>query len=105
MKNAERQKVGRKRTGTVEPAGAHADGSPRFRFRLRLGDGTKSERYDVPHGLDRKQAGAFVAGLQAEEDAHGKLRARSESARAFSQRMGASRTTWKAPMIGFLATS
>jgi hypothetical protein len=34
-------KGGRKRSGTIEAAGTHADGTTRFRFRLRLADGTK----------------------------------------------------------------
>lgn len=81
-------KGGRKRTGTVEPWGSHADGTPRFRFRLRLADGTKTARFDVPHGMNEEKARAYVAGLQLQEDAEGKLvaikrdreRARAEKA-------------------------
>lgn len=71
---------GRPRTGSLEPAGEHADGSPRFRFRLRLADGTKSERFDVPSGLSEAQARAYVTGMQAEEDAHGLLLASKQAA-------------------------
>jgi integrase len=70
----------RQRSGTLL-AGKNADGSARFRFRLRLADGSKSERFDVPQGMGEKQARAFVAGLQAEEDAKGALLAQRESAR------------------------
>lgn len=73
MGSVESRKGGRKRRGTLEPAGTHADGSPRFRFRLRLADGTKSERLNVPHGLNEEQARAHVAGWQADEDARGVL--------------------------------
>jgi hypothetical protein len=69
MKRVENQKVGRKRSGTLEPAGMHADGTPRFRFRVRLADGTKSRRFDVEHGLSEVQARAFVDLMQAREDA------------------------------------
>lgn len=64
---------GRPRTGTVETFGTHPDGSPRFRGRLRLGDGSKSDRFDVPQGMTEKQAKAWVAGIQAKEDAEGGL--------------------------------
>ena len=70
------RRSGRPRTGSLEPYGTHRDGSPRFRYRLRLADGTKSERFDVDPGLTETQARAFVAGIQAREDAHGLLLAR-----------------------------
>ena len=73
MSKVESPRTGRKRTGTLEAAGTFTDGSERFRFRIRLADGTKSERFDVPHGLDEKQARAYVASIQAQEDAHGGL--------------------------------
>lgn len=67
----------------VEAAGTWPDGSPRFCGRLRLADGTKSKRFDVPHGMDEKQARAHVAGFQAQEDVkHGLLDAKREIARA-----------------------
>ena len=64
----------RKRSGTFEhwPA-PWPSGAPRFRYRLRLADGTKSERFDVPEGLDEKKARAFVTSMQAQEDALGGL--------------------------------
>ncbi|MBX3205486.1 MAG: tyrosine-type recombinase/integrase [Labilithrix sp.] len=64
----------RKRSGTFErwptpwPSGA-----PRFRFRLRLADGTKTKHYDVEEGLDEKEARALVVLMQAQEDARGGL--------------------------------
>jgi integrase len=78
-----KKKNGRPRTGMLEPAGAWDDGSPRFRGRVRLGDGAKSERFDVPHGLGEKQARAYVASIQVQEDAQGLLlRRKREAARA-----------------------
>jgi integrase len=74
--------VARKRTGVVEPAGTWPDRRTRFRGRVRLADGTKSERFDVPQGMNEKQAKAWVAGIQAAEDVeHGLLRAKEERAR------------------------
>ena len=67
------RRAGPRRTGTLEPAGQSPDGTPRFRGRVRLGDGTKSDRFDVPRGLDEGQARAFVAATQAQEDANGLL--------------------------------
>lgn len=82
-------KTGRPRTGTLEPAGKHEDGSPRFRGRLRLGDGTKSERFDVPPGLNEKQARAYVANAQALEDASGAiLAAKRDAAREKAREAG-----------------
>ena len=75
-------RTGRPRIGTLEPAGMWSDGSPRFRGRVRLGDGTKSDRFDVPHGLDAEQARAYVTSTQAQEDANGLLlREKREAAR------------------------
>jgi len=65
--------TGKPRRGTLEPAGRWPDGAPRFRFRLRLGDGTKSQSFDVPQGLDEKKARTFVSGMQAQEDARGEI--------------------------------
>ena len=67
-------RTGPKRTGMVESAGTWPDGSERFRCRLRLGDGTKSRRFDIPKGLNEAQAKTQAAAWQAEEDVkHGLL--------------------------------
>lgn len=80
MGTVQPKKGGRPRSGSVEPAGRWEDGSPRFRVRVRLADGTKSERYDVPHAQDAK---AYAAYLQAKEDQHhGLLLAKQSHARA-----------------------
>lgn len=63
--------MARKRTGMLYPGGTWPDGSPRFRFRIRLADGSKSERRDVPQGMTEAQARMWIAGFQAEEDASG----------------------------------
>jgi integrase len=76
-------KMGRTRKGTLEPSGLWPSGAPRFRFRLRLGDGTKSRRFDVPEGMGAPAARKYIAGLQAEEDAKGGLlQAKREGERA-----------------------
>ena len=62
---------GRPRTGSLEVAGTWPSGAPRFRVRLRLGDGTKGKRYDVPEGLGEDAARKWAAAFQAEEDARG----------------------------------
>lgn len=62
----------------MEPAGTWPDGSPRWRCRIRLADGSKSQRIDVPHGKNESQARAHVATLQADEDAHGLLLKRKQ---------------------------
>lgn len=73
----------RARTGSLEPAGTWPNGKARFRFRLRLADGTKSERFDVPEGFDARQARAHVAKMQADEDVHeGLLAAKQERTRS-----------------------
>jgi integrase len=64
---------GRPRSGTLEPSRMSPDGAPRFRGRVRLADGTKSDRFDIPAGLDEKQARAYLGSMQAQEDAHGSL--------------------------------
>jgi len=67
----------------VEPAGASPDGRPRFRGRVRLADGTKSERFDVPAGMTDTQAKAWVADIQAKEDVeHGLLSAKRDRMRS-----------------------
>ncbi len=109
------QKTGRKRTGTLETHGAHADGSPRYRYRVRLADGAKSERFDVPHGLNEGQSRAFVASIQAQEDAHGLLLAKKReaakgaAANAGEAFEGETADTWHARFmvsrIGLVATS
>ena len=43
-------------------------GAPRFRGRLRLDDGTFSDRFELPEGLEESEARAYVASLQARED-------------------------------------
>ena len=64
---------GPKRTGSVERAGEWPSGKPRLRGRVRLGDGTKSNYFDVPETMTEPQARAWVAGIQADEDAKGLL--------------------------------
>ncbi len=72
----------RQRTGTLERAGTWPSGAPKWRFRLRLGDGTKSERFELPEGFDERQARAQVAKFQADEDVHrGILNAKVEKSR------------------------
>ena len=68
---------GPKRTGMVESAGTWPNGSPRFRCRLRLADGSKSARFDIPQGLNEAQAKTQASAWQAEEDVkHGLLEAK-----------------------------
>src|SRR5580704_16872523 len=57
----------RPRSGTFEPV-TYAGGRVVFRGRLRLSDGTKSDRFDLPAGMNERQARAYLSGLQAEED-------------------------------------
>lgn len=71
--------MGRPRKGSFEPWGAWPSGAPRWRFRLRLADGTKSERFDVPEGLDEAAGRAHVAAMQATEDARGGLLAKKRA--------------------------
>jgi integrase len=71
----------------IDPAGNWSDGTPRFRGRLRLADGTKSERFDVPQGMNEKQARKHVAGMQAIEDVQqGFLNAKLEARRVAAVR-------------------
>ena len=67
-RRAKHHTTGRTRAGTLVPSGTHPDGTPRYRYRLRLADGTKSPRLDVPAGMDRRAVRAFVAKEQAAED-------------------------------------
>ena len=70
----------RERRGSFEHAGVWPDGRPRYRFRLRLADGTKSKRFDVPSGREERQARAYVSEMQTEEDRQGLLLARKRAA-------------------------
>jgi integrase len=60
--------MSRPRSGTFEPV-TFGDGRAIFRGRLRLADGTKSDRFDLPVDMNERQARAYLGGLQAEEDA------------------------------------
>lgn len=71
VRNAGQKSSGR-RKGTFEVA-TFTDGTTVFRGRLRLADGTKSDRFDLPEGLDETKARAYLAALQAEEDRTGVL--------------------------------
>src|SRR5258708_7512521 len=67
----------RPRTGTFEIA--DVAGRPVYRGRLRLSDGDRTDRFDLPSGMDERQARAYLAGLQAEEDTtHAWFNARQE---------------------------
>lgn len=74
------------RSGTLEAAEGQ-DGATLYRGRLRLADGTKSGRFELPEGLDESAARAYLASLQQAEDATGQLlaakldRAREDAAR------------------------
>jgi integrase len=65
--------MARPRTGSLDRLGKHPDGTPRFGFRLRLGDGTRSDRYTIDHGTNEKQARLHIALMQAGEDSKGEL--------------------------------
>lgn len=66
----------RKRTGTLERRKL-ADGTVRYSVRLRLADGTKSPRYDVPANYTTEAAArGWAEGQQAKEDVDGVLMAR-----------------------------
>ncbi len=91
------KKGGRPRSGTVTPAGTWEDGSPRFRVRVRLADGTKSDRFDVPPGEDPR---AHAAYLQAKENVHHALldakleRTRATAAAAHEPHEGETCDAW-----------
>jgi integrase len=78
------------RAGTLLRVGKHPDGTPRFRFRVRLADGTKSDRHDVPPGKDEDEARAYVASMQTlEETHHGALHRKEEAARVAAEKLAA----------------
>lgn len=70
MEKTSTARPGPKRSGSLEAGGSWPSGAPRWRFRLRLADGTKSERYELAEGYDERQARAQVAKYQADEDVH-----------------------------------
>lgn len=82
------QKTVARRRGTLE-ARALADGRIAYTGRLRLRDGTKSPRMAAPAGMTQVQASAWLAGLQAAEDAdHAVYLAKVERARAVAAGRG-----------------
>ena len=84
-----RRTTGPTRSGALLREGEHANGAPRFRFRVRLADGTKSERMDVPEGKDEDQAREFVASIQLNEDKHQFfLEKKREAARVLAEKRG-----------------
>ncbi len=95
------------RTGTLAP---HGDG---WRGRLRLADGTKSKRFDLPAGLTEDQARATLRALQAEEDRTGQVlaakrdRAREDAAKALAPHELETCDTWHARLLdsGTVSTS
>ncbi len=62
----ESRTMSKRRTGTFEAV--TLTGRAVYRGRLRLADGTKSDRFDLPVDMTEKQARAYRTGLQAEED-------------------------------------
>lgn len=71
----------RARTGTLE-ALKRPDGTIAYRGRLRLHDGSKSPRLDVPAGYTEARARAWLAAEQRAEDADGQMsKAKEEGAR------------------------
>ncbi len=87
--------MGKPRRGTLEPAGTWPDGTLRFRARLRLGDGTKSDRIELEaHFADERQARDYVAGMQAIEDTTHELLdvKRAKAARAAPPSVSAAET-------------
>lgn len=77
------------RAGTLESAAEWASGKPRFRGRVRLADGTKSHRFDVPEGFDQAGARKWLAGIQADEDRQGLiLGAKRDAERASAAQAG-----------------
>jgi hypothetical protein len=69
----------RSRTGTFEPS--TVAGIP-YRGRLRLFDGTKSERFDLPADMTEKQARAYLAGCRPKRMRREKSSKRSRTAPA-----------------------
>ncbi len=79
--------MSRSRTGTFEPA--TVNGRTVFRGRLRLADGSRSDRFDLPADMNERQARAYLAGLQAEEDAsHPVYKAKLDRVREEAQERG-----------------
>ena len=62
------RRPGPARTGNLIRSGAWHDGKPRFRARLRLDDGTFSDRFEVPEGLSENEAKEYVTELQHREN-------------------------------------
>ena len=87
------------RSGTLEAAEG-PDGATRYRGRLRLADGTKSQRVDLPEGLTEAEARSYLASLQRAEDATGQVlaakrdRAREDAARARKPSEGETCDDW-----------
>jgi hypothetical protein len=78
------------RSGTFEIDTDPATGKPRYRGRLRLSDGTKSKRFDLPSGMNEAQARAHLAKLQARKDeVHTVSNAKTEDARKAAAAIGA----------------
>ena len=73
MKHYDCSTHGTEAHGNVEQHGEWPTGKPRWRGRVRLGDGTKSNYFDVPETMTEPQGRAWVAGIQADEDAQGLL--------------------------------
>ncbi len=92
------------RTGTLE-AFEGPDGARRYRGRLRLADGSKSGRLELPERLDEAGARAYLASLQAAEDATGQVlaakrdRAREIAAASRSPSVGETCDTWHARFL------
>ena len=82
MSTAEKKR-GRPRAGTLEPAGTWPSGKPRFRCRVRLADGSKSECFFAPEGMAEPAARGWLAAVQAHEDQdHGFLLKKQNAERA-----------------------
>jgi integrase len=97
--------MSRPRVGTFEAS--TLNGRPVYRGRLRLADGTKSERFDLPAEMSEKQARKYLAGLQAEEDtSHPVFNAKQERARelAAKQKQPHARETCDAWFDRYLPT-
>jgi hypothetical protein len=92
----------RPRTGTFEPA--IVDGRPVYRGRLRLADGTKSDRFDLPADMNEKQARAYLIGLQAEEDASHAVFIAKQDRPASWPRSGRNRTSARPATRGSAGT-
>jgi hypothetical protein len=79
--------MSRTRTGTFEMA--ELAGRAVFRGRLRLADGTKSDRFDLPADMNERAARAYLGKLQREEDAtHEVFKAKTDRLRDKAQARG-----------------